>query len=170
MSLCQDSFDSPIGPLTVASDGSTLHHLLLAHSRYPVAGSAGWRRDRQQPLLLQARTQLLEYLHGRRTAFDLPMAAAGTAFQQQVWEALLAIPYGQTWSYAQLAAHIGQPGAARAVGAANARNPLPLLRPCHRVIGSTGALTGYSGGLGIKQALLQLETRTTGPVQASLLR
>lgn len=168
MMLCHDSFDSPIGPITVASDGSVLQHLVLNQNRQAVAGSATWRRDGQHPLLQRARRQLLDYLHGQSTGFDLPLAAQGTAFQLRVWAGLQDIGYGQTWSYAQLAAHIGHPGASRAVGAANARNPLPLLRPCHRVIGSSGALTGYSGGLAIKQALLQLETGAPALLPAAL--
>ena len=168
MTLCHDSFDSPIGPITVVSDGDVLHHLVLAQSRQAVAGSATWQRDGQHPLLQRARRQLLDYLHGHTTGFDLPLATLGTAFQLRVWAGLQDIDYGQTWSYAQLAAHIGHPGASRAVGAANARNPLPLLRPCHRVIGSSGALTGYSGGLAIKQALLQLETGATPLLPAAL--
>ena len=103
--------------------------------------------------------QLQEYFDGRRDVFELPLAPQGTPFQQRVWEALLSIPFGETCSYLDLARAIGQPSAMRAVGAANGRNPIPIVIPCHRVIGSNGALVGFGGGLDIKAALLALETK-----------
>ncbi len=107
-------------------------------------------------------TQLMEYFDGRRRQFDLPLAPNGTPFQQRVWKALLDIPYGETISYGELAARIGRRSASRAVGLANGSNPLPIVIPCHRVIGSNGKLTGYGGGLAIKERLLALERGTRG--------
>jgi O-6-methylguanine DNA methyltransferase len=107
--------------------------------------------------LRQTETQLLEYLSGTRRQFDLPLDLRGTTFQQIVWNAVTAIPYGETTTYGAIAAHIGRPSAARAVGAANGANPVPVVVPCHRVLGTDGALTGYGGGLPVKRALLALE-------------
>lgn len=108
-------------------------------------------------ILNQAKIQLEEYFSGRRTQFDLPLAAKGTDFQQSVWQALCKIPYGETWSYQQLADEIGNPKAVRAVGLANGKNPISVIVPCHRVIGKNGKLTGYAGGVETKEKLLQLE-------------
>jgi methylated-DNA-[protein]-cysteine S-methyltransferase len=114
--------------------------------------------DTGQPVLQQAKAQLQDYFAGQRQQFDLPLTlATGTAFQQAVWQALLAIPSGATCSYGQLASRIGKPSAVRAVGAAVGRNPLTIVVPCHRVIGTNGSLTGYAGGLNRKTTLLQLE-------------
>lgn len=110
------------------------------------------------PLLKEASTQLSEFLAGKRSDFDVPLRPSGTDFQLQSWAALLRIPYGQTLSYAEQAAVIGRPTAVRAVGAANGRNPIPVIIPCHRVVGSTGSLTGYGGGVSLKARLLDLES------------
>jgi methylated-DNA-[protein]-cysteine S-methyltransferase len=155
MTLLYDTFDSPIGPLTVAGDSQGIHHILFENNRYDAKGRAQWQHDAHA--LGDARTQLLQYLHGQRQQFDLPLAPRGTTFQLRVWKALADIPFGQTWSYVDLARYIGHPTASRAVGAANGRNPLPIVLPCHRVIGRSGALTGFGGGLPTKAALLQLE-------------
>ena len=109
------------------------------------------------PVLSLAAAQLGDYFAGRRRAFDLPLAAAGTAFQEAVWAALGSIPFGETRSYGDLARALGRPRAVRAVGAANGRNPLPIVVPCHRVIGADGSLTGYAGGMARKRWLLELE-------------
>ncbi|MEO5894486.1 MAG: methylated-DNA--[protein]-cysteine S-methyltransferase [Vicinamibacterales bacterium] len=111
----------------------------------------------EHPVLLEAERQLQEYFGGIRTRFALMLDVDGTAFQRKVWNALLTIPFGKTRSYSQIATEIGHPGAARAVGAANGRNPVSIVAPCHRVIGSTGALTGFAGGLAVKAQLLALE-------------
>lgn len=111
----------------------------------------------ETPLLMNTTRQLTEYLNGERKKFDLPLAPEGTPFQKSVWEALCSIPYGETRSYSEIAKIIGNPLACRAVGMANHRNPIAILIPCHRVIGANGSLTGYAGGLEIKQFLLQLE-------------
>lgn len=113
--------------------------------------------DSDNALLLRARMELDEYFAGRRKEFDLPLAAEGTAFQQKVWAALCTIPYGETRTYGELAAQIGRPKACRAVGGANHKNPLSIVVPCHRVVGADGSLTGYGGGLPMKEFLLKLE-------------
>ncbi|OQP77070.1 cysteine methyltransferase [Xanthomonas phaseoli pv. syngonii LMG 9055] len=155
--LHYDTFPSPIGALSVAADDTGVHHILFAQNRYDAVGRAHWLHDPDAPLVREARQQLLDYLHGGRRSFDLPLAPVGTPFQLMVWRTLAQIPFGQTWSYAQLAQAVGKPAASRAVGAANGRNPLPIVLPCHRVIGANGTLTGFGGGLPTKQALLQLE-------------
>ena len=121
------------------------------------AARGGPAQQGMNTILEQTREQLVQYFSGQLREFSVPLDLVGTAFQQRVWQALLAIPYGQTWSYAQEAVHIGQPSATRAVAAANGANKLSIIVPCHRVIGSNGRLTGYGGGLPRKQALLALE-------------
>lgn len=148
--------DSPVGPLLLAADD---HDLLLVEfdsPRHRAAQGAGWRKG-SNDVLAQTRSQLDDYFKGDRRDFNLPFSPHGTPFQREVWRALRRIPYGATISYAQLAAWIGRPGAVRAVGAANGRNPLPIVVPCHRVIGADGSLTGFGGGLPTKQFLLTLE-------------
>ena len=115
--------------------------------------------DSEQSILLQAEKQLKEYFAGERESFSLPLDMRGTVFQQEVWRALQQIPFGETRSYVQIASQLGRPGASRAVGAANSRNPFSIIVPCHRVIGSSGKLTGFAGGLHAKAHLLGLETR-----------
>ncbi len=148
--------DSPVGPLLLAASDAGVHAIEFDAQRHPVPRGPHWRHG-DHPLLDATAAQLDGYFDGRRKAFDLPLAPRGTGFQQAVWHALASIPYGQTRSYAQLAAHIGHPTATRAVGAANGRNPLPIVLPCHRVIGADGALTGFGGGLPTKRFLLELE-------------
>lgn len=148
--------DSPVGRLLIAASDEGLRAIEFPENRHPVARDADWREG-GHPLIDAAARQLGEYFAGQRHGFDLPLAARGTSFQLQVWQALRAIPYGQTRSYAQLAHAIGKPKASRAVGAANGRNPLPIVVPCHRVIGASGTLTGFGGGLPTKAFLLRLE-------------
>ena len=150
------TIDSPVGPLLLAASDAGLHAIEFAENRHPVKRSTDWQEG-DHPLLAQAHRQLDEYFAGTRNAFDLPLSPQGTDFQRKVWNTLASIPYGQTISYAQLAQRIGKPSAMRAVGAANGRNPLPIVLPCHRVIGADGSLTGFGGGLPTKQFLLQLE-------------
>lgn len=157
MTLLFDRFDSPIGVLTIAGDKRGLSHVLFPENRHSARGRDDWHYA--PDALPEAREQLLQFLHGERNSFDLVLAPRGTPFQLRVWQALALIPFGQTWSYLQLAQHLGKPSATRAVGAANGRNPLPIILPCHRVIGSNGALTGFGGGLETKAALLRLEQR-----------
>lgn len=150
---------SPFGTLRLVAQDGALVALLWpddAPSRVPL-GAVGVGGE--GPLLDRAQAQLEEYFAGTRCAFDLPLRFRGTAFQQQVWAALCAIPYGETRSYAQIARVIGRPSAVRAVGAANGRNPISIIAPCHRVVGANGALTGFAGGLAAKTYLLGLERR-----------
>ncbi|MDA3664787.1 methylated-DNA--[protein]-cysteine S-methyltransferase [Mycobacterium xenopi] len=146
--------DSPIGPLTLAGRGPVLTHLRMV-DQTAEPSRAEWVSDgRAFP---DAVEQLEAYFAGQRTTFDLQLELRGSQFQRQVWEALLTIPYGETRSYGDIAEQIGAPGAARAVGFANGRNPIAIIVPCHRVIGASGSLTGYGGGLDRKGALLELE-------------
>lgn len=158
---------TPIGPLRLTGESGALHEILfLASDRERPAEAAG---EEEARLLEEARRQLGLYFAGRLRAFALPLAPRGTDFQLLVWRALADIPFGETISYGELARRIGRPGAARAVGAANGQNPLPIVLPCHRVIGADGGLTGYGGGLDRKRALLELERRVAGGRSAEQL-
>lgn len=156
----------PMGELCLVSDGTALTRIDFppapGSDRPTSAPPPGQRADDLQ-LLRAAAAELREYFAGERTEFTVPLALAGTPFQQAVWAELGRIPYGATWSYAELARRIGNPQARRAVGAANGRNPVPIIVPCHRVIGTSGELTGYGGGLPRKQQLLALEQKTRSP-------
>ncbi|MBA2237173.1 MAG: methylated-DNA--[protein]-cysteine S-methyltransferase [Lysobacter sp.] len=147
---------SPIGPLLLAADDEGLRLIEFHESRHRIKRDPQWREG-DHPILHMARQQLDEYFRGERKHFDLPLAPRGTAFQCEVWRTLASIPYGETVSYAQLALRVTRPKAMRAVGAANGRNPLPIVLPCHRVIGADGSLTGFGGGLPTKRFLLDLE-------------
>lgn len=144
--------DTPIGRLLVARRPAGLYAIRFERDGTPAAPEPGWRYV--DALEGEAVAQLAAYFAGALRRFDLPLAPEGTPFQQAVWAALCEIPYGRTITYAELARRIGRPRAVRAVGAANGRNPLPIVVPCHRVIGSDGTLTGYAGGLAVKEALL----------------
>lgn len=146
---------SPIGSLLAAGDGRRLTHVLMLDSPRPPRTAPHWRRD--DGALAPAREQLEQYFAGERRRFELELAPSGHDFEQRVWDALLEIPYGETASYGQIAARIGAPGGARAVGLANGRNPIAIVIPCHRVIGADGRLVGYGGGLERKRQLLDLE-------------
>ncbi len=154
MILCR-RIDSPVGPLMLAANDHALRHIEFRDNCHP-ADRRDWHGG-DNPILQAAQQQLGEYFAGRRRVFDLPLAPHGTEFQRTVWQALADIPYGNTISYAQLAQRLGNPNGTRAVGAANGRNPLPIVLPCHRVIGADGGLTGFGGGLPTKQFLLRLE-------------
>jgi len=147
--------DSPIGPLLLAADAHALKRVHFQSGRHALQPPPRWRRDAAP--FAAVIEQLTEYFGGTRREFSVPLAPEGTPFQLSVWRALRAIPYGETISYGELARRVGNAGAARAAGLANGANPLPILVPCHRVIGSDGSLTGFGGGLGIKRALLELE-------------
>ena len=149
------ALDSPIGPITVAGDGEVITNVRMVDQSHPPADQDEWRL--QPKAFPEARGQLEAYFDGRLARFDLPLRLEGTEFQRRVWDALLQIPYGETASYGEIAGRIGAPGAARAVGLANGRNPVGIIVPCHRVIGADGSLTGYGGGLDRKLTLLQLE-------------
>lgn len=143
-------FDTPVGPMALEGTEDALTALYLPNTPVEPVGA-------ETPLLARGRGELLEYLVGKRRTFDLTLKPQGTPFQQKVWSALADIPYGQTITYGELARRVGCPKGSRAVGQANHRNPLPILLPCHRVVGAGGTLTGYGGGLELKEWLLRLE-------------
>ena len=147
---------SPVGDLLLVGGNAGLSRVQFPSTKHGVETDPQWLAF-PHPVLDAARLQLDAYFDGTRQVFDLPLAPHGTPFQRDVWAALATIPFGATWSYARLASTIGRPAAMRAVGAANGRNPLPIVLPCHRVIGADGSLTGFGGGLPTKQFLLQLE-------------
>ena len=155
MSICYTQIASPLGPLLLAADDSGLRHIIFTSEAQPP--DPAWRED-AAPLTETIR-QLQAYFAGDLETFNLPLAPEGTPFQKEVWRRLRDIPYGQTISYGELARRIGNPKASRAVGLANGSNPIPIVIPCHRVIGSNGSLTGFGGGLSIKKKLLALEGR-----------
>lgn len=158
LSFC--NFDSPVGELKLVASDEGLAAVLWENDnpkRVPLA--EGERHD-SHPVLQQVRQQLQEYFANQRTQFVLPLDVRGTEFQKRVWDALLGIPFGETRTYGQIAKQLGTPSASRAVGAANGRNPISIVMPCHRVIGSSGRLTGFAGGLEAKAYLLNFEDRT----------
>lgn len=157
---------SPIGPLVLAGTDERLHCIGFPTGKGAVAPKPDWLRD--DAAFAEARRQLSAYFEGRLTRFDLELDPRGTPFQRQVWTALMDIPLGETISYGELARRIGRPSASRAVGAANGANPLPIVVPCHRVIGTGGSLTGFAGGLDTKKWLLALERGATSRVSAQL--
>ncbi len=150
---------SPLGELILLSDNTSkrLAALWIVGEKHAPAADADWQRD--DSALLQVRRQLSEYFSGKRLTFDVPLSPIGTPFQLLAWQALQTIPYGTTMTYGQQAAAIGKPAACRAIGLANGRNPISIIVPCHRVIGASGALTGYGGGLAAKRWLLDHEAR-----------
>ncbi len=152
--------ESPVGPLLLAGDGKSLELIYFQAGPHARRAGSDWIADARPFRAVAA--QLEEYFAGRRRKFDLPLEPRGTRFQRTVWQALLRIPYGETASYGELARQIGNPRASRAVGLANGANPLPIVVPCHRVIGADGSLTGFGGGLEIKRKLLALERANTG--------
>jgi methylated-DNA-[protein]-cysteine S-methyltransferase len=154
---CYTRMESPVGPLLLVADGGGLRRIEFVNGRQPVQPDPQWHDD-AEPLRETAR-QLRAYFAGELEAFDLALAPQGTLFQLAVWNCLCEIPYGENISYGELARRMGKPNASRAVGLANGANPIPIVIPCHRVIGSNGKLTGYGGGLPIKEKLLGLERR-----------
>jgi methylated-DNA-[protein]-cysteine S-methyltransferase len=155
-----DVMETPIGPLRLVVDEHGLRRIRFRSERHPREDDL--HGEHAPKKLAHVRAQLEEYFAGERREFDLKLNPIGTEFQCRVWRALCDIPFGETRSYLQQARAIGQPSAIRAVGAANGRNPIPIVIPCHRVIGSDGSLVGFGGGLDIKSALLALETRQRG--------
>jgi methylated-DNA-[protein]-cysteine S-methyltransferase len=150
-----DEFATPVGKLTVAVDDSGVRHVLFESNRHAPPPLDDWRRDTSATR--EVREQLLEYFEGSRKTFNLKLNPVGTPFQRRIWLLLATIPWGQTSSYGAMAAKLDKPAASRAVGAANGRNPLPIILPCHRVIGADGSLTGFGGGLKTKAWLLAHE-------------
>jgi len=148
---------SPVGQLTLVASDDGLAAILWEHDRPGRVPLRIEAEDQEHPVLVETERQLKEYFAGARKTFTVTLDVEGTAFQRKVWGALLTIPFGETRSYGQIAKQIGSPAAVRAVGAANGRNPVSIIAPCHRVIGSTGQLTGFAGGLDVKARLLALE-------------
>lgn len=159
MTLTTTLFSSPVGSLTLVASDDGLVAVLWENDDPARVRLSATRTQPDHGVLCQATVQLGDYFAGTRQQFDLPLDFRGTAFQQRVWAALLAIPFGETRSYGAIAHTIGQPTASRAVGAANGRNPLSIIAPCHRVVGSNGALTGFAGGLAAKTWLIEHERR-----------
>lgn len=160
---------SPLGPLRLAASEAALVELHMLHiADAPYEGELPRSTAPRSMILRDAIVQLDEYFAGTRRAFELPLALAGTDFQQRVWQALRTIEYGVTWSYGRLAATIGEPKASRAVGAANGRNPISIVVPCHRVIGANGSLIGFGGGMRNKRWLLAHEAKIAGHAPLSL--
>jgi methylated-DNA-[protein]-cysteine S-methyltransferase len=156
--------DSPLGTILLVSNGSSLTGLYFVGQKYVAQPAEDWIQTEVAQPFRDAQRQLTEYFAGERRTFDLPLSFEGTPFQQRVWHAIAAIPCGETISYAALAKSAGAPGSARAAGAATGRNPISLVVPCHRVVGTDGSLTGYAGGLDRKRRLLALEAPLEGSV------
>ncbi|MFD0359209.1 methylated-DNA--[protein]-cysteine S-methyltransferase [Streptomyces sp. NPDC127110] len=158
--------DSPYGLLTLVATDGVLSGLYMTGQRHrPAEESFGERvADSEEPFP-EVRRQLAAYFAGELTEFTVPVRLEGTAFQRSVWEQLVRIPYGRTWSYGQLAAELGKPNASRAVGLANGKNPVGIIVPCHRVIGASGSMTGYGGGIERKVRLLEFESGATAQVR-----
>ena len=148
---------SPVGPLLLSGDEQGLRGIAFQAGPHAAVPASRWTRAREP--FESAIAQLEEYFAGTRRRFDLPLAPEGSPFQRQVWAMLRRIPYGETTTYGELARNLGRSSAARAVGAANGQNPIPIVIPCHRVVGSDGSLTGFGGGLDVKRRLLALEAR-----------
>ena len=159
MTLAFTTMLSPVGPLKLVASNAGLVAILWPDDKPGRVRLGAIAEDPNHPLLVETERQLSAYFAGTLARFDVPLDFRGTDFQRSVWEALLTIPFGETRSYAAIARHIGRPAAVRAVGAANGRNPISIIAPCHRVIGSNGALTGFAGGLDAKDYLLRLEGR-----------
>lgn len=155
------TIQSPVGQLILVARETKLAAVLWGNERLNRVRLGPLEEDSQHPVLKETERQLMEYFAGQRRRFELELDFAGTDFQVRVWQALLGIPFGETRSYRDIAIQIGQPTAVRAVGAANGRNPISIIAPCHRVIGTSGSLTGFAGGLAAKQLLLSLEGQQT---------
>jgi methylated-DNA-[protein]-cysteine S-methyltransferase len=155
--LFYTTFESPVGPLLLGGDSDALRLVSFESSKHAAPTQADWKQDNAP--FAEVIRQLQAYFRGELREFDVPLALEGTEFQRRVWNALREIPYGETISYLHLAERIGNPKAVRAVGLANGSNPIPIIVPCHRVIGSDGSLTGFGGGLSAKKKLLELESK-----------
>ena len=160
MGLQYKFIDSPVGKLALVASDQALVAILWENDDPKRVRLDESTENLYHPVLVRSEGELKEYFAGRRSEFSIPLDLRGTSFQKQVWEALLGIPFGETRAYGQLAAQLGNPKATRAIGAANGRNPISVIVPCHRVIGSSGALTGFGGGLHAKAHLLRLEERS----------
>jgi methylated-DNA-[protein]-cysteine S-methyltransferase len=157
MSLSYKKINSPVGKLKLVASEEGLAAILWQNDRPERVPLGEMVEEPEHKVFVKTEKQLTEYFAGERREFDLPLDMRGTPFQKEVWDALLGIPFGETKSYGDLAKQLGNPGAGRAVGAANGRNPISIVVPCHRVIGSSGKLTGFAGGLDVKARLLEME-------------
>lgn len=157
MTLHSKTIWSPVGELTLVAEARGLAAILWENDRPGRVRLSALTKDADHPVLVETERQLGEYFACSRRTFDVPLSFSGSDFQKSVWSALLAIPFGETRSYGQIAQQVGKPSASRAVGAANGRNPISIIAPCHRVVGATGKLTGFAGGLEAKAFLLALE-------------
>ena len=164
MTLSCKEMESPVGKLKLVASSNALVAVLWERERPNRVKLGTSTLDPQHPILLEAERQLTEYFSSQRTEFDLPLQPDGSAFQKKVWQALREIPFGQTKSYLDLAKAVGSSKAARAVGAANGKNPLSIIVPCHRILGSDGALTGFAAGLATKAALLAHEANASAAI------
>ena len=154
-----DYFQSPHGRMLLVADQAALTSVSFVGQKYAPRVAKDWTRDGAHAPIARAKRELAEYFAGRRTGFSVKLAPQGTPFQRKVWKAIAQVAFGKTIAYAELARRAGRPGSARAAGAATGRNPIGVIVPCHRIVGSNGALTGYAGGLAKKKALLALEAR-----------
>ena len=154
-----DYYQSPFGRMLLAADEKAITSVSFAGQKYAPRVARNWKRDARHAPIRQAKRELAEYFGGRRKRFTVKLAPDGTQFQRAVWKAIAQVGFGKTIAYAELARRAGHPGSARAAGAATGRNPIGIIVPCHRIVGSNGALTGYAGGLAKKRALLALEAR-----------
>ena len=152
-------YQSPLGRMILVANAEALTAAFFVGQKYSPPLGCDWREDAAGATLRDAIRELREYFAGERTRFEMPLAPTGTTFQREVWRALARVEYGETLSYAELAQRAGHAGKARAIGAANGRNPIAIMLPCHRIVGANGDLTGYAGGLDRKRALLALESR-----------
>ncbi len=160
--------ETPLGTVRISARGDAIAGLWFDGQKYDAVADDAWRESPGDPMLRDAVRQLREYFKGRRERFDLPLAPEGTTFQRGVWRAIAKVPAGRTASYGDLARRIGRPSSVRAVGAAVGRNPLSVVVPCHRIVGSDGSLTGYAGGLARKRALLALERVEIDPARDAI--
>jgi len=152
-----DYFQGPQGRMLLVADEEALSAVCFVGQKYAPRVEKGWQRNASHALLRQAKRELAEYFSGKRKRFSVKLAPRGTPFQRSVWKAIAGVGFGKTIAYAELARRAGRPGSARAAGAATGRNPIGVIVPCHRIVGSNGSLTGYAGGLAKKRALLALE-------------
>ncbi len=160
-------YDSPHGRILLVADGEGLSGVYFDRQKYRPSVDPEWRQDARHAPLRQATGELTEYFGGERTRFDTPLAPEGTPFQRLIWKAIRGVAYGETISYGELALRAGHSGSARAAGAATGRNPIGIIVPCHRIVGSNGDLTGYAGGLTRKRALLALESGNADMLSAA---
>jgi len=155
-------FTTPLGPVLATANDRGINGIYFVGQRYEIEIEREWREEGDDPVLTECARQLGEYFEGKRREFDLPLDSAGSDFQQRVWREIARIPFGKTISYAELARRAGAAGSARAAGAATGHNPLSVVVPCHRVVGSDGSLTGYAGGIERKTRLLEIEGALAG--------